>query len=78
MFTFSQIVGAGAALAMGAAAGPVGFTMVVIGVAVNGINKLISIRQKEETLRKQQSLENVSIEIQSIRAGTAGRRGANQ
>lgn len=75
----SQTVGAGAALAMGAATGgAVGFALAALGVAANGIKTLVGISQKEETLRTQQGLENISIEMQSIRAGTTGRRGANQ
>ena len=74
----SQSISAGATLAIGASPGPVGFSMAVLGLVSSGINKLIAINQKENTLRTQQGLENVSIEMQSIRAGTTGRRGVNQ
>ncbi|AWW06103.1 MAG: hypothetical protein [Caudoviricetes sp.] len=74
----SQSIGAGVTLAMGAATGPVGFTIAAIGVVSSAISKLVSINQKEEALRTQQGLEDVSISMQSIRAGTAGRRGVNQ
>ncbi len=74
----SQVVGAGAALATGAAAGPVGFTMAAIGVVSSGISKLVNIKLREETLQKQQWIEDISIGMQTIRAGTTGRRGANQ
>ena len=75
----SQTVGAGAALVIGGVTGgPAGLAMAAIGIAANGISKAINIFQKAETLRTQQGLENVSIEMQTIRAGTNGRRGANQ
>lgn len=74
----SDSIGAGATLAMGAATGPVGFTMAAIGVVSSGISKLVNIKRREETLQKQQWIEDVSIGMQTIRAGTTGRRGANQ
>lgn len=75
----SQAVGAGAALAFGAAAGgAAGLAIAAIGVVYSGISKLINIKQKSETLQKQQWLEDISIGMQNVRAGTTGRRGTNQ
>lgn len=75
----SQTVGAGAALIGGAiAGGPAGLAVAAIALAASTVNKVISIQQKEQTLRNQQSLENVSIGMTMVRAGTANRRGGNQ
>lgn len=75
----SQTVGAGAALVMGGlAAGPAGVVVAAMGIAASGISKLIGIEQKRNTLRLQESVENVSISMQNVRAGVAGRRGSNQ
>ncbi len=74
----SQVVGAGASLVSGAASGPAGLALAAIGVVFSGINKLISIKQKSETLQKQQWLEEITIGMQNARAGTTGRRGKNQ
>lgn len=77
--TASQVVGAGAALEMGAAmGGPAGLAVAAIGLAVSGIHKIMDIAQKEETLRMQESLENVSIGMAMVRAGTSGRRSKDQ
>lgn len=75
----SQGVGAGMALiAGGVAAGPAGVVVAALGIAANGIRKVIGIAQKQNTLRLQESVENVSIGMQNVRAGTVGRRGNNQ
>ncbi len=75
----SQSVGAGAALiAGGLAAGPAGIAVAAMGIVANGIQKLIGIAQRENTLRLQQGVEDVSINMQNVRAGTVGRRGNNQ
>ena len=75
----SQTVGAGAALiGAGIAAGPAGVAVAAIGLIASGINKAIEISQKEDKLRLQESVENVSIGMQNVRAGVAGRRGSNQ
>ena len=74
-----QIVGAGAALAGGAIMGaPVGFTIAAIGVVSSGINQLISYEQRKQTLLAEQSLENISIGMQNVRAGITGRRSNDQ
>ena len=74
-----QIGGAGVALIGGAlTGGPVGLAVAAIGVAAAGISKLIHIEQKKETLAKQQALEDISINMNRIRAGVGGRRNANQ
>ncbi len=75
----SQVVGVGAALVMGGmSGGPAGFALAAVGIAVSGINKIINIEQRRETLRTERNLENISIGMQNVRAGTAGRRNANQ
>lgn len=73
--TASQVVGAGAALATG---GPAGLAVAAIGLAVSGIHKIMAITQKEDTLRMQESLENVSMGMARVRAGTSGRRSKDQ
>lgn len=75
----SQVVGAGAALALGAATGgTAGFALAAIGVVTSGVQKLIGIAQKQRQLNTEQSLENISIGMASVRAGVTGRRSANQ
>lgn len=75
----SQAVGAGMALiAGGVTAGPAGVVVAALGIVANGIQKVIGIAQRENTLRLQESVENVSIGMQNVRAGTVGRRGNNQ
>lgn len=75
----SQVVGAGASLALGAAmGGPVGFALAAIGVVTSGVQKLIGIAQKQRQLNTEQSLENISIGMATVRAGVTGRRSANQ
>lgn len=77
--TVSQTVGAVGSLIMGGImGGPAGLAVAAIGIAASGIQKLIGITQKENTLRLQESVENVSISMQNVRAGTVGRRGGNQ
>lgn len=75
----SQAVGAGMALiAGGLVAGPAGVAVAALGIAANGISKAIVIAQRSNTLALQESVENVSIGMQNVRAGTVGRRGNNQ
>lgn len=75
----SQGIGAGAALiGAGIAGGPAGVVVAALGIAVSGIQKLREIEQKKNTLRLKESVENVSIGMQNVRAGTTGRRGRNQ
>ncbi len=75
----SQVVGAGAALVTGfAAGGPAGAAVVAIGLVASGIQKAISIAYKSEELRNKESLENISIGMQVVRAGVSGRRSQNQ
>lgn len=71
----SQTVGAGAALIMGGiTAGPAGLAVAAIGVAVSGVQKVVSIAKKAENLRLQESLEDISIGMARTRAGVSGRR----
>lgn len=71
-----QIIGAGAALAMGAVTGTL--PVVALGMVMSSINKAISISQKATQLNMAHSLEDISINMQNIRAGTSGRRDGNQ
>lgn len=71
-----SIIGAGAAIAIGAATGTL--PIVALGMVMSSINKALSISQKATQLNMAHSLEDVSINMQNIRAGTAGRRSANQ
>lgn len=71
-----QIIGAGATLAIGAATGTL--PIVALGMVVSSVSKAISISQKATMLNLGQSIEDISIEMQNVRAGTSGRRGPNQ
>lgn len=71
-----QAGGAALSIAMGAATGTL--PIVLIGLAVSGTQKLIDIAQKEQELNTQRVLESISIGMATVRAGTSGRRGANQ
>lgn len=65
-----------AAVGIGAATG--NLPAVVIGLVAAGVNTAISLSQRKNTLQMQENLENVSIGMANVRAGTAGRRGANR
>lgn len=71
-----QIIGAGAALAIGAATG--NLPVVALGMVMSGITKIYDISQKTSMLNMEKSLEDISIGMQSVRAGTSGRRSGNQ
>lgn len=71
-----QIIGAGAALAIGAATGTL--PAVALGMVMSSINKALSISQKASQLNMEHSLEDISINMQNVRAGTSGRRSPNQ
>lgn len=71
-----QIIGAGAALAIGAATGTL--PVVALGMVMSSINKALSISQKASQLNMEHSLEDISIGMQNVRAGTSGRRSPNQ
>lgn len=71
-----KVAGTGVAIGLGIASG--NLPAVAIGLVASGINKLISIGQNYNTLKTKENLENVSIDMANVRAGTAGRRGANQ
>lgn len=71
----SQSVGAGAGLvAAGIAGGPAGLAVAAVGLIFGGVQKAISIAQKQQTLNTERSLENISIGMASVRAGLTGRR----
>lgn len=71
-----SIIGAGAALAIGAATGTL--PIVALGMVMSSVNKALSISQRATQLNVAKSLEDISIDMQNIRAGTSGRRGNNQ
>lgn len=74
-----QIGGAGISLIGGALmGGPAGLAIATIGIVASGINKVINLEQRQRELQVQRSLENVSIGMANIRAGTSGRRSSNQ
>lgn len=64
------------ALGIGLATG--NFPLVAIGVVTSVFNSAISIAQKQRTIDTQQTVENVSINMQNERAGVQGRRGTRQ
>lgn len=71
-----QVVDTGVSLGIGIATGT--WPLVLAGIFVSGISKAIDISQKQNKLRTERNLEDISISMQRIRAGTAGRRGGNQ
>ncbi len=68
-------IGMGAAALVGLATGN---PMVIGGVIAMGISKALNISQRINTLQMEENLENVSIGMANVRAGTAGRRSPNQ
>ena len=64
------------ALGIGLATG--NFPLVAIGAVTSVFNSAISIAQKQRTIDTQQTVENVSINMQNERAGVQGRRGTRQ
>lgn len=71
-----QIWNAGEAILIGAATG--GLAGAIAGLAISGVHSLISYQQRRATLAREEALENVSINLMNIRAGTDGRRGRTQ
>lgn len=71
-----SIFGAGAALASGMYYGQL--PLVALGMVMSGINKAANIAQRATQLNVAHSLEDISINMWNIRAGTSGRRGSNQ
>ncbi len=49
-----------------------------VGVVWSSVNQGIGLLQRIQQYNTRNTLENVSIGMQNIRAGTTGRRGANQ
>lgn len=64
------------ALGIGLATG--NFPLVAIGAVTSVFNSAISIAQKQRSIDTQQTVENVSINMQNERAGVQGRRGTTQ
>lgn len=72
----NKVFNAGVALGIGAATGTL--PIVLAGMVVGGVQQLISYNQRRIALGMQENLENASIDLMNIRAGTAGRRGRDQ
>lgn len=67
-----QVVDAGVAFGVGIATGnPV---LAAIGLVTSVVGSVVSYAQSVSTLRKKETLENVSISMQNMRAGVSGRR----
>lgn len=58
--------------------GPAGAGIAAAGVGLSYLMKFIGWQQNSVRLDLEQNLENVSIGMANIRAGTAGRRSPNQ
>ncbi len=71
-----QIWNAGQTVVLGALAG--GLPGAIAGLVVSGVHMAISYSFRAATLAKEKNLENVSIGMMNIRAGTAGRRSRDQ
>ena len=71
-----QIGRQGMQLLAGAVSG--NLPVAAIGVVWSSVNQGIGVLQRIQQYNSQNALENVSIGMQNIRAGTTGRRGANQ
>lgn len=71
-----QIWNAGETVVVGALAG--GLPGAIAGLFVSGVHTAISYGFRSVTLAKQKTIENVSIGLMNIRAGTAGRRSREQ
>ncbi len=71
-----QVVDTGVSLGIGIATGT--WPLVLAGVLVSGVGKAIDIAEKRNMLRTEKNLEDISISMQRIRAGTTGSRGGNQ
>lgn len=65
-------VGALTSIGLGAAVG--GLPGAVVGLVASGVNMAIDFMQKQNTIKTKENLEDVSIGMANIRAGTAGRR----
>lgn len=66
----SQAVSSAGAIAMGALmGGPVGAGVAALGVGVSYVMKFIGWAQNANTLRLQKNVEDISIQMQTIRAG---------
>ena len=75
----SQAASSVGAVAMGfIMGGPAGAGIAAAGVGLSYLMKFIGWQQNSVRLDLEQNLENVSIGMANIRAGTAGRRSPNQ
>lgn len=71
-----QLISAGETIVAGAMTG--GIYGAIAGMIVSGVQTGINFAQRASQLRKQESLEDISIGMKNIRVGVAGRRGKNQ
>lgn len=74
--TANKLLNIGTATVMGASMG--GAIGAVVGFLGSTFYTALGYMQNANTLRTQQNLENVSIGMANVRAGTAGRRSPNQ
>ena len=68
----SQMLDTGVMLGVGAATGTL--PIVAVGLISKGINQLLGIMEKLNTIQNERSLENISISMQNMRAGNVSRR----
>ena len=71
-----QIWNAGEIFVLGGLAG--GLPGAIAGLFISGVHMAISYSFRAATLAKEENLENVSIGLMNVRAGTAGRRSRDQ
>lgn len=71
-----QVVDTGVSLGIGISTGT--WPLVLAGLLVSGVSKAINVVQKQNTLRTEKNLEDITISMQRVRAGTTGSRGGNQ
>lgn len=55
-----------------------GLPLAALNLAIQGTTALLNVAQKSIELSNQKNLEDISINMSAIRAGTRGRRGDNQ
>ena len=71
----SQALSSVAAIGMGALfGGPAGAAVAAVGVGLNYIMKALNWSENANTIRINENREDISIQMQNIRAGSLGRR----
>ena len=72
----SQVMNTAFTVGMGIATG--NWPLALVGLVTSGISTAINISAKEKQLQTKQELEDISIGMQNVRAGTSGRRSREQ